>query len=260
MPALNFNTGVLLGQSFSYSNTLSNAAVGDSATLTESISPGVIHLYSATSGCNGENSSCAGSGFSDTDLEYGDTITANSATVAAGTVVPFTFTLSMRYSIQYLQSVDGITPGGGASIWFQGSPFFTQASDFGRSLGSFEPGANCFSFNGLEGNNTVSCTQTVFLTVGQSSWFVQRLGLRNDTPLLADGTAIFDASNTEWLTITPLESGVSFTTGSGYDYAGDPDARSAVPEPASLALLGSGMVGIAVSIRRKSMARRFGAR
>lgn len=65
-------------------------------------------------------------------------------------------------------------------------------------------------------------------------------------------TASFDASNTGWLTLTPITPGASFTTASGLSYALSPDAVGPVPEPSTWALMLLGFCAIGIAARRSN--------
>jgi uncharacterized protein (TIGR03382 family) len=58
-----------------------------------------------------------------------------------------------------------------------------------------------------------------------------------------------DASHSDYIEVS-LADGYTFTSASGYHYLGKPDATGEVPLPATLPLLGLGMLGMLAARRR----------
>jgi hypothetical protein len=94
-------------------------------------------------------------------------------------------------------------------------------------------------------------TTTFLLSVDAGDHaFGEFLQVRNEVQSPACGTddagyrgcsQIIDDSTTAFFTVTPVTPGLTFTSASGFSYAGDPD-QAQVPEPASILLVGAGLL------------------
>ncbi len=166
-----------------------------------------------------------------TYLGWGDTITVTSSTHAQGELVPFEVRLYLDRTIQ-VSSTGYAQAYVGADLSLSG---FFQASIFDTN---FYPSALSM------------VTKTVYLPVGQTTSIEGRLqiGVYADVSTtwperpLATAFSIANASHTANYYLTPLVSGVNYTSASAnnYFYSGN---TTSVPEPSfSLALFGFGLL------------------
>jgi hypothetical protein len=104
-----------------------------------------------------------------------------------------------------------------------------------------------------QGDQTL--TGIITLAAGSAVQLGEMLSARAYVSQETTGSAIFDASNTGFFTLTPITPGASFTTASGLTYAEFPDMPSGVPEPSTWALMLLGLATIGVAMRRKRVLR-----
>jgi hypothetical protein len=227
------NTGPLLQGSYTYSD-MATSTDSSTGTLDASVQIGVMHLLAqgtvdTSAPCFSTFVGCTNPQVA-TDVQFGDTITPVSGSLAAGTLVPFQFTFNLDYSATAPYAQDGISVGGGVFVG-------DFPCDFGGILGGCEPNGYLVSVSdGASSGGLYTSTRVIDLPVGESTYLVQDLWLRLGA---GQGTTTFDASNTAWLNITSLDPDVTFSTGSGFTYSGDPE----IPEPSTLLLLSAALLG-----------------
>ena len=125
------------------------------------------------------------------------------------------------------------------------------------------PASSCYAGSGVDGNpcgiiataslyptspTSQAATGTLTLVGGSTVQFGEYLWARVFTSQATSSSAVFDAADTGYFTLTPLTAGASFTTGSGLTYSASPDG--AVPEPEAWAMLILGFGGLGVTMRR----------
>ncbi|MEI8015341.1 MAG: PEP-CTERM sorting domain-containing protein [Nitrospira sp.] len=210
--------------------TLSNSAVqgGSSAFSTETVNYGVI-MASAGSSYSG-NSTGAESG--NTSGQWFDTFSIVSSTLTAGTPV----TLSGMLTLDIVETAVG-------QLGFNNAGSGTLAElqvNNGISNPIFNISQNILTST-LNGTFNLFTPVTINTFVG-GTLFVN--GILNLNALCQNGpcSTTLDASHTSIFTLASATAGADYTTASGTSYL--PQA-SAVPEPATLLLLGSGLIGLA---------------
>jgi len=242
----NITTGPLSSGSYTYSNThttqFGTASVNAALETDASSSTwGVMTLFDQAVEGTSPNLQIL------IDMEAGDTITPQSGTLAQGTLVPFLFTFQLHYSLSdsgpYAVPADLDFGGGGV---FVGSQWSTDCNNYGGADAGCVPASMLWTIDNGPGGGTLTVTDAVNLAVGQTSDFVEQLWSDNQVSSLPGATGAFDAASTAWLNIASENPNVTFTTGSGYMYSGDPEA----PEPGTLLLFGAGIAGISTLARR----------
>jgi hypothetical protein len=210
---------------------LVDAAIGSSSSFA-SVTDGVMSAYaSAGSLANGINGQAAFG-----EALFADTLTLMSNTLAVGTSVTLHFALDLD-ATSTAASISGVqTACGGAhanlSVYVLGGTS-TVASAVDSSCAG-DTNLNTGSFLVYEIGDTV--TVAAILTAHASA--------------RAGSSAYVDASHTLRLLIDPTTNDFFYSTLSGNSYL-SAATPAAVPEPASLLLLGSGIAGMAAKVRKR---------
>ncbi len=257
---------------FSFSQTSSGTGCTEadcgtaSATITGAADFGTLHAYSASSVnfapgaqyqyCRDGVASYCGYAYGEVTVGLQDFLTFTSANLPAGTQVQYVVTETLHDSISYTSTDPSIEVHNCNS-----DQFIELASDAGTIYDSPCNGVQDY-YNGSVVGSARTVSQILNGTVGGTNQLTASLFVtgRADTYcyLNQDGVGctyfgqdsnIFDASNTASISIQVLTPGVTFTSASGATYA---PLVSPVPEPGSLVLLGSGLLGLAGVLRRKS--------
>lgn len=226
--------------SFSYSE---NATGGINETAASASLSGSVSFGSFTDAMSATASQGILSGFTDAGgsaaiaAEYFDTATVLSDTLPAGTPAALTFTLFSKGS----ETCSGSGPNAIGSATSSVSLFLPGgAGEYTLTA----PGTGC-SDASWDLTDVVSFNTTVGATFDFDGLLEASAGAE---VLLGTASGSLDPPS-GGVYIQDDTPGTSFITGSGATYA-MPASTSVVPEPGSLFLFGSGLLGAAVSVRR----------
>jgi hypothetical protein len=243
---------------FSASQSASSSAASGSVNVSISDSNGNVGLH-GTAISNAPPSSEASAGF---DLYFYDLFTIT----GTGTE-EFMYTLALNDEASV--SDNGVAGQSVTSTAFLTLYANSSYQTFGTVTGNcgnyFYGGeSDCGVISGVNGSasdveNTYGGTATgdLYLQAGTSIELGLFLSVRTSADNegfagSADSTAEFLGGDTGFFTLTPVTPGAGFTTASGLTYAADPDdVLSSTPEPSSLTLLATGLLGTAALLRRK---------
>ena len=191
-------------------------SLGETATGIASVLDGALHAYASSDGGKGSALS-----------SFLDTFTLTSATLPAGTLVDLLIDLEVSYSLV----------GGSSCSSLDDARVTASVADNAGTIEAFRD-STCDDFD-------FEIDRIAQHRIGEEFFLVM------DLFSIAgfDGPALADAGNTLRLVVTPVGD-FTFTTASGNTYQAT-DVTS-VPEPATLTLLGTSLIGLAAARRRRS--------
>jgi hypothetical protein len=223
-------------QQLSYSDSFSLTSTGGTSVLSGSIDNGALHAYAQASSSNGSEV------YANLAEYFYDTFTAVGPAGQTGQfLINMTFTASETETNEYY----------GSELYNELT--LVENGTIVPAQQTYQGGIQAINVNAVS-PPTQTNSAIVYIQSGSSVTLGDLLQITDQVVGYGGGytsTATMNDSDTGFFTVTPVTPGFSFTTASGLTYSGDPDAVTATPEPATMLLMGAGLIGVGVAGRRK---------